>query len=320
MKHQNLQHIGMGQNELAYMPMQLSSVHIKAAATSRFTLKLSAGVSSDLGKVRTINEDNFLLFHFINEHFDPVLEHHFHKYFDYNSWFCFAVFDGIGGLESGELAAHLAAEVFRDIATGLVSDLTHDEIDYQIRDGFSLANQEVRKLRKDRCGTTGTIVCTNGKQFKVYHIGDCRTYLFRSNNLFQLTRDQTLSEMKMHRGIYNADTPEQKRDSHILTSYIGRAVDFLRPIESQWIPLYSGDKILICSDGLYDMCSDQEMKQIINEGEDIEHTVKSLTTQSLINGGRDNVTCILVGVDRICFRPIIKDKSNTCCFYGGRKY
>lgn len=298
MEYQNPRRIDTGQHSVAYPHMRLSNVYIAADQTRGATQKLSAGVSSDLGRVRAINEDNFLLLHVINEHFSPTFEHYCHQDLVTNSWRCFAIFDGIGGLKCGELAAHLAAEVFRDIATGLVADLPCDEIDYQIQDGFSFANQEVRKLRKAKCGTTGTIVCTNGEQFKVYHIGDCRTYLFRNNNLFQLTRDQTLSEMKMQRGIYHPDTPEQKRDSHVLTSYIGGAIDFkLYPIESQWIPLRPGDKVLICSDGLYDMCSDQEMRQILNKGEDIEHTVKALTTQALVNGGRDNVTCILVGIE-----------------------
>ena len=298
MEYKNLRRMDMRQNELTYLPMRSSNLSVTTDQTRGATQKLSAGVSSDLGKVRAINEDNFLLLQFINEHFDPIIEHHCHQDIAINSWYCFAVFDGIGGLESGELAAHLAAEVFRDIAAGLATDLLSDEIDHRIRGGFSFANQEVRKLQKAKCGTTGTVVCTNGDQFKIYHIGDCRAYLFRSNNLFQLTRDHTLSEMKMQRGIYHADTPEQKRDSHVLTKYIGGSVDFkLYPIESQWIPLRPGDKVLLCSDGLYDMCSDQEMQQIISKGENIEHTVKSLTTQALINGGQDNVTCILVEVE-----------------------
>ncbi len=298
MKYQNLQRIDMEQNELAYLSMRLSNAHIAADQISRSTQKLLAGVSSDLGKIRTINEDNFLLLHLINEHFAPTLEYHCHQDHANNSWRCFAVFDGIGGLESGELAAYLTAKIFRDIATGLTADLLHDEIDCQMRNGFSFANQEIRKLQKAKCGTTGSIVCTNGEQFKIYHIGDCRTYLFRNNNLFQLTRDQTLSETKKQHGIYPADTPEQKHDSHVLTNYIGKNIDFrLHPIESQWIPLRPGDKVLICSDGLYDMCSDLEIRQIINKGTDIEHTIKALTTQALINGGQDNVTCILVGVE-----------------------
>lgn len=298
MEYKNLRRMDIGQNELTYLPMRSSNVSITTDKTRGTTQKLSAGVSSDLGKFRAINEDNFLLHQFINEHFAPILEHHCHQDMAINSWYCFAVFDGIGGLESGELAAHLAAEIFRDIATGLAIDLLSDEIDNRIRGGFSLANQEVSKLRKAKCGTTGTILCTNGERFKIYHVGDCRAYLFRNNNLFQLTRDQSLSEMKIQRGIYHADTPEQKRDCHVLTKYIGESVDFkLYPIESQWIPLRPRDRVLLCSDGLYDMCSDQEIQQIINKGEGIEHTAKYLTNQALINGGRDNVTCILVEVE-----------------------
>lgn len=262
MEYPNPRRMATGQHTLVYPCMQLSNMYIE---TRGATKKLSAGVASDLGKVRAINEDNFLLLDSINEHSAPTFEHYCNQNLVTNSWYCFAVFDGIGGLESGELAALLAAEIFRGIATGLAIDLLRIEIDDQMRGGFSFANQKVRKLRKTKCGTTGTIVCTNGEQFKVYHIGDCRTYLFRSNTLFQLTKDQTLSETKMRYGIYCANTPEQKHDSHILTNYIGGAVDFkLQPIESQWIPLRPGDKVLICSDGLYDMCSDQEMRQIIN--------------------------------------------------------
>lgn len=299
MEYRNLRRIDMGRNELAHLPSRLSDAHIAAGRQASETIRrLSAGVSSDLGKVRAVNEDNFLLIHLINEHSAPAVGHRCSQDLATDPWSCFAVFDGIGGLGNGELAAHSAAEIFRDIAAGLAPDSPHDEIDRKMRDGFSLAHQEVKRLRKAKCGTTGTMVCTNGRQFKVYHVGDCRAYLFRSGNLFQLTRDQTLSEMKMQRGIYRAGTPEQRSDSHVLTDYIGGTADFnLRPIESQWIPLRLGDKVLICSDGLYDMCPDQEMRQIIDEGGDIEHAVRSLTARALMNGGRDNVTCILVGAE-----------------------
>lgn len=299
MKRQNIRYMDMRQNEPAHLPVRSSGAHIAAGRRTGGGIRaLSAGVSSDLGKVRAINEDNFLLLHSINEHSAPTFEQHCRQALAVDSWICFAVFDGIGGLGNGELAARSAAEAFRGIADGLAPDLPRDEIDRRMRDGFSLAHQEVKKLRKAKCGTTGTIVCTNGRQFKIYHVGDCRTYLFRSGNLFQLTRDQTLSEIKMQRGIYSAGTPEQRSDSHVLTDYIGGTADSgPRPIESQWIPLRLGDKVLICSDGLYDMCPDQEIQQIIDEGEDIEHTVRSLTARALMNGGGDNVTCILMGAE-----------------------
>lgn len=145
-------------------------------------------------------------------------------------------------------------------------------------------------------GTTGTIICTNGVKFKVFHLGDSRAYLFRNGELYQLTKDQTLAAMKVSLGFYEENDPLVEKEKHQLTEYIGcdQTLENLRPLESQWMDLLSGDKLLICSDGLYDMCSNAQIIEIMKNEEQPEKIAQKLLQRALENGGLDNITCLVL--------------------------
>ncbi len=259
---------------------------------------LNAVGSTNIGKVRVENEDNYLLNGLINKNSEPykVIKS---KQINCNyTWKCLAVFDGMGGGENGAKAALTAAQEFEKLIPEVASGTNKNEIDNMIRLGFLNANNQIRKEQRNEivCGTTGTVLVTDGNCFKVFHVGDSRAYLIRNRKAFILTKDQTLAQMKTDVGIYNALEEAPEREKHQLTEYIGR--DYtgksLKPIESEWMEVLYGDRILVCTDGLYDMCSDFEIGEIICKNDNIENAIKQLMEVALDNGGVDNLTCILL--------------------------
>lgn len=255
-------------------------------------------VISDIGNVRSKNEDNYV----ICRHMNIDLKEHSKASVSFSQtfgeWKCAGVFDGMGGGEMGELAAHDTAEIFLKAFCGIDKGKSKTEVDSTMRKTFLKANNRIIDLQQKYSvfGTTGTVVSSNGLYFKIYHLGDSRAYLFRENDLYLLTKDQTLAQMKIDSGIYRSDDPAVDADKHKLTEYIGRdwTRENLMPVESHWIPIQPDDNILLCSDGLYDMCTDEEITEILRKDTDIEEKCAMLINRACAHGGVDNITGMLI--------------------------
>lgn len=259
---------------------------------------LRGNVVSDIGYTRSNNEDNFVFAGQINCSSEKHIE--FDGQIDPRGIACKAagVFDGMGGGELGEVASRIAAEVFRNGFETIGANSSKSDIDCTMRHSFQSANDEIisNKGNRNILGTTGTVICTIGTEFKLYHLGDSRAYLWREGKLHQLTRDQTLAQMKIDSGLMQADDPKLEADRHKLTDYIGRDPTGRNtfPIESVWNQIEEGDFILLCSDGLYDMCDDATMQEVLGQKIPDAEKVSKLVSHALSNGGNDNITCILI--------------------------
>lgn len=255
-------------------------------------------VISDIGCIRLTNEDNYT----ICTHMNGDLKEHSKAsvYFPkaFRAWRFAGVFDGMGGGEMGELAAHDSAEIFLKALCGIEKGLPKSEVDSIVRRTFLKANNRIRDLQQkyNMFGTTGTIVGSDGFCFKIYHLGDSRAYLFRGNDLFRITKDQTLAQLKIDSGIYGSDDLAVDADRHKLTEYIGRdwTRENLRPVESPWFSIQPNDSILICTDGLYGMCPDEEIAEILRKDVDIEEKCTMLVNRAYEHGGEDNITSMLI--------------------------
>lgn len=258
----------------------------------------SGSAISDIGCVRSTNEDNYV----ICKHMNTDLKEHSEASVSFpetfGEWIFAGVFDGMGGGEMGELAAHDTAEIFLKAFWEIDKDMPKAGVDSIMRKAFLQANNRIIDLQQKYrvYGTTGTIVGSNGFVFKIYYLGDSRAYLFRGNDLFQLTKDQTLAQMKIDSGIYREDDPATVADKHKLTEYIGRdrTRENIKPIESQWIPIQSGDYIFLCSDGLYDMCTDVEIADVLRKDMVIKEKCAMLINKAREHGGEDNITGVLM--------------------------
>lgn len=262
---------------------------------SRATGFTGAAVS-DVGCLRPNNEDNYILGNEINENSSDRSEASVVFAKTVGTWCIAGVFDGLGGGEMGEAASRNASEVFRQGADFLKNARSKTEIDDFVRKSFLKANNRIVELQRlsNVFGTTGTVMCANGEVFKIYHLGDSRAYLFRENTLFRITRDQTLAQMWIDSGLYGKNDPRIEVDRHKLTNYIGRdrTRENLRPVESLWLPLLTGDTILLCTDGLYNSCTDEKITQILKETRTPEEKASQLVHAALTSGGQDNITCI----------------------------
>lgn len=247
---------------------------------------------SHTGHVRKENEDSFLLNGLVNKtSFRRAREPGHHP------WRIAGVFDGMGGGERGREASGIAARELQKLWAAQ-PEPDPGKIDILVRQSFRQANNRILSLptQSGVCGTTGTVFCTDGTHYKLYHLGDSRAYLLRDGALLQLTRDQTLAQMKLELGLYAEASPQAIVDSHKLTEYIGRdwTGENLIPIESDWLAALPGDRFLLCSDGLYDMVSREGIQNLLQTAADPKEAAHALVDEALRQGGADNITCVVI--------------------------
>ena len=231
----------------------------------------SAG-RTDPGRVRRRNEDAFVL--------DPPL---------------FAVADGMGGAQAGEVASRLAAAAFREYheADELAPDERLQAIIQEANRRIyerALADSDVSGM-----GTTVTSALLTGGKLTVGHVGDSRAYRIRNGELEQLTEDHSLVGDLMRSGRL---TPEEA-DAHPQRSVITRALgtDPEVSIDTISVEAEPGDLFLLCSDGLTTMVADEEILGILAAAPTLDDAARELVRAANTGGGEDNVTVVLFGVE-----------------------
>jgi protein phosphatase len=149
-----------------------------------------------------------------------------------------------------------------------------------------------------RMGTTLAMAVVAGDKIRTYAIGDSRIYLLKKGKLRQLSMDHTIAEQKISLGLLTREEARVHRDRHKLTNCIGvfedefeAAADILPPQ-----PATEKCRMLICSDGLTDMVSDDRIRKIMLSSRGAAKAGESLVEAALEGGGADNVTCIVFDV------------------------
>lgn len=237
---------------------------------------------SEIGLVRTLNQDAF-----------AVLD-------EVGVW---AVADGMGGHVGGEVAAQTAIATVqaeaRTTSTLLYSDQASSvEVltDLISRAHEAIVNQARSKSKLKGMGTTIVLLAiVSGPAPIAYlaHVGDSRAYRFRSGTLTPLTKDHTLIEKYLERGILTVETAKTHPERHVLTRALGVG-STVKPTVTAF-PLLPEDLVLLCSDGLTKMLEDQEIRTVFAAGElDPTQVCNRLVTAALDRGGEDNVTVVVV--------------------------
>ncbi len=232
-------------------------------------MKLSAGAATDAGRVRDHNEDSYLL--------DAERS-------------LFAVADGIGGHQAGEVASTTALEALRAAVAG--GKPLHEAAQSANRAVYELAvaDESLRGM-----GTTLTaLVAIGGRTALLAHVGDSRAYRLRDGAIDRLTEDHSLVEELVREGRL---TPEQA-DAHPQRNYITRALglDADVQVDLVTVPVRVGDRILLCSDGLTTMVREREIERIARNEADPVHAAERLVDAACEAGGEDNVTAVVVDV------------------------
>ena len=230
---------------------------------------ISFGSRTDIGYVRDHNEDSLIII--------PPL---------------FAVADGMGGHEAGEIASEITVKTLAELAP---SHLDAEGLTAAVE----AANYNVMKaprqgIGRDGMGTTLTAAMLEGERLLIAQVGDSRAYLLHKGHLQQITRDHSLMADLIEAGQI---TPEEARvhpNRSVITRAIGSDIH-MRP-DIYELNVDAGDRILLCSDGLSSMISNNAIESIMRRQSDAQHCADELVTAALENGGADNVTVVVADV------------------------
>lgn len=209
----------------------------------------------------------------------------------------FAVCDGMGGEDCGELASAIAVRQLSRLHEqfGAMEKPQPSELVRQfVSEAGAAIIAKTDELKVSRIGTTFAMVCLKGSKAFVSNVGDSRVYYYSEGRLTRLSKDHTQLQYYVDLGRI---TEEQGRDTsmkHGLTRFLG-----IRPEEGtgdayfgRLIAPSKGDKIIICSDGLTDMLYDEELERMLSDCGDAKDTCTRLLDTSLRLGGYDNITII----------------------------
>jgi len=227
-----------------------------------------SAVVTDTGRRRRRNEDSYVC--------EPPL---------------FAVADGMGGAQAGEVASRLAAAVLEE-ANG--DELREERIVELIQE----ANRRVfQRSSEDPAasgmGTTMTVAVTGPDgNVSIGHVGDSRAYRIREGGLEQLTKDHSLVGELMRSGKLSPEEAESHPQRSVITRAVGTEPDV--DVDTFSVDTEPGDVFLLCSDGLTDMVSDDTIQTVIAAGDgDLERAARKLVEAANSSGGEDNITVLV---------------------------
>ncbi|MBR3995882.1 MAG: serine/threonine-protein phosphatase [Clostridia bacterium] len=261
---------------------------------------ISATVVSNKGKVRTNNEDNFFLEGYYLTESNRNKPCTYSKTFS-NGSHVFAVFDGMGGEECGEEASLIASQVLAAHSDkAFFDEPTADKFcENIIKEANKLVCKRIRETGLKRMGTTCVIACIYGNKAKIYNIGDSRAYLLRNGELCQISIDDTVVMFMVENGEITLEEAATHKDRHKITQHLGIFEEefSIETHASEEIVLDTNDKLLLCSDGLTEMVSNERIGCVLGSN-DSEKSAKALVKEALNNGGVDNTTTLVIGVEK----------------------
>ena len=205
----------------------------------------------------------------------------------------FVVADGMGGHNAGDFASRCAVSV---MVESVKRDMSFNPIKI-IRHAIETANEQVcvqadLDPQKSGMGTTLVAVTVVGHYAYVANVGDSRLYLSDSHDIVQITRDHSWIAEMVRRGEISREEARNHPDKNIITRAVGTGpsvrIDFFD------VELEEETRILMCSDGLSNMVSDDTIQEILCSSDDIEKSAESLVSLANENGGRDNISVIII--------------------------
>lgn len=251
-------------------------------------MRYKAYIASHGGKVRKNNEDNGYV-------------HGYYRKNDKEFAWCYeteaadnmllSVFDGMGGEENGEVASRVAAQTMKLMNEQPFSQVINEYVDNAGRQIQTFAG-------KANTGTTYVAVSIEDNVYHFSNLGDSRGYLFREGKLTRLTKDHNMVEELFQMGVLTEEQAKKHPDRHTLYQYLGMKEDedgtIMEAHIAETLQAESGDICLLCSDGLIEMVSEKTIVDILTTPTKLSEKAERLKETALMNGGKDNVTVLLV--------------------------
>jgi PPM family protein phosphatase len=228
-------------------------------------VKIEVGSATDIGRVRERNEDSVLV--------DPPL---------------YVVADGMGGHRGGQVASQVALETMGELAAEGPGSLA----DHVRRANRAVWDRSVEDERLSGMGTTLTAARIDGGSALIAHVGDSRAYLLRDGMLRQLTTDHTLVD----RMVKSGEITEAEADVHPHKNVLTRALgtDEQVEVDEDSIALLDGDRLLLCSDGLTGMVTEDQIQAILENSDHPQQAADRLVKAANRAGGIDNISVVVL--------------------------
>jgi protein phosphatase len=252
-------------------------------------MRIESKSLSDVGMKRPLNEDSFCA----NDHEG-----------------LYVVADGMGGHAHGEVASRLAVETIEEFVklTSGDSDVTWpygiDETlslnGNRLKTSIRFANQKLLEHARASAGcegmaTTVVAVLLDGKVAEIAHVGDSRLYLIRDGEIRRVTSDHSWVNEQVQSGVIDSEQARNHPLRNVVTRALGGRPDL--EVDVQSLELQSGDRLLLCTDGLTTMLNDAEILRIVLDGEGGVGQTEQLIDAANRSGGEDNTTAILLRVE-----------------------
>lgn len=234
---------------------------------------------SDIGRVRSRNEDSFV-----------VLEEES----------LFVVADGMGGHGNGDVASKIAVEAVRECYAETSDETTGEyAIAERLQKAFVHAHDRIRAAG-DRdnslrgMGTTLIAVVIDEDSAVIGHVGDSRAYALRGTTLTQLTEDHSWVREQVVAGHLSAEQAREHPFKSVVTRALGGEQDI--EVDLRRVRLQDGDLLVLCSDGLTSMLTDEQIAGVLTEGGPISDRTGRLIAAANAQGGADNITVVLLEI------------------------
>ncbi len=243
------------------------------------TFLTESAALSDIGKVRSANEDTF----YIND-----------------SQAIFLIADGMGGTDFGRAAADIVRTVVPEYCGDLKKDLPSEQVLDILNKSYLKAHEKIREMieesvRGRSAGTTADTLVLKGGQYFIAHIGDSRVYLLREKKMTLLTKDHSYLQKMIDSGIDVDEEFSKSFGRHILTRCLGCEDRNITDLLSG--DVRSGDIFCLCTDGLHGYVSGNSIQnELLKNSLSNEKICKNLVNSANEAGGNDNVTVIVIKI------------------------
>ena len=286
----------------------MAEAQITSITVAPVALAVTAFGMTDPGKVRKSNEDQFLIAELskrmqvwqtsLPEPKLQVGEDRAHL---------FLVADGMGGHSAGERASAIAVAAIEQFTLNtfrwfFASDSPGaQKVLAQFQSALSLADAQIVEEAAENpdlhgMGTTLTMAFQLGAQLCIVHVGDSRAYMYREGQLHQLTQDHTLVAEMVRSGAIQQEQVANHHLRHVITNVVGGPNPGVK-VEARAFQVQAGDRLLLCSDGLTEMVTNETIIAALDQDTAPEPAARALVAQANDNGGADNITVVIVRFD-----------------------
>ncbi|MBK8609214.1 MAG: Stp1/IreP family PP2C-type Ser/Thr phosphatase [Chitinophagaceae bacterium] len=245
------------------------------------TDQVKAIVVSDLGNIRTNNEDMGLFFKVADENI--IRE----------KGYMLIVADGMGGHQAGEVASKMATEII----SREYFNAKNGSVEKNLEKVLTLANKTIFEKASSQkayqgMGTTCTVLVVIGQAIYYAHVGDSRAYIQKADSILQITEDHTYVQQLVNSGEITAEEAATHPKRNILTNAMGTKPELRIDTGISKFKFENNDRLLLCSDGLYDYLKDAELNKILLDNE-LKNAANLMVQQAKARGGHDNITVVL---------------------------